>query len=151
MTRTCSEQSCNLAAAAYAANRALIWMLLETHSQKDVHAMMQRTLSGGVITIEQVRAVRKRMLKDGLSPRPKNVSLAHLREEPAPEPVDVVVGTPAPLPAPPAPIVRRPSAPPETFESQLARIAAGAGLIAAPDFRTPPPAFTLGGVASGSL
>jgi hypothetical protein len=155
MTRTCSDSSCNLAAAASAANRALIWMLLETHSQNDVHAMMQRTLSGGGITLEQVRAVRKAMLKKGAAARPTNVSLAHLRDEPAePEPVDVIVDSPAPLPAlpaQPAPSVRRPPAPPETFESQMARIAAGARLIAAPDFRTCGPDYTLGGVASGML
>ena len=132
--------------------KLLIQALLEQHSQKDVHAMMQRTLSGAAVTLEQVRTVRRNMLRQGAATRPKNVSLAHLQEVmPAPElvadpvepqPVAIVLPGPAPRPA---------ARPPETFESQMARIAAGARLIDAPDFRTPPPAYTLGGVASASL
>ena len=45
----------------------------------------------------------------------------------------------------------RAKAAPETFESQMARIAAGAAVMAAPDFRTAGPAHTLGGVASGMI
>jgi len=37
------------------------------------------------------------------------------------------------------------------FEHQMARIAAGAQLVAAPDFRTGGPEFTLGGIATGML
>ncbi len=37
------------------------------------------------------------------------------------------------------------------FERDMARIAAGAQLVAAPDLRTAGPAFTLGGIASGML
>jgi hypothetical protein len=46
---------------------------------------------------------------------------------------------------------RRAKAEPDTFERQLARIAAGAAVMAAPDFRTAGPACTLGGVASGMI
>lgn len=37
------------------------------------------------------------------------------------------------------------------FERDMARLAAGAQLVSAPDFRTAGPAFTLGGIASGML
>ena len=37
------------------------------------------------------------------------------------------------------------------FERQMARIAAGAQLVAAPDTRTGGPAYTLGGISSGML
>jgi len=37
------------------------------------------------------------------------------------------------------------------FERQMARIAAGAPLVAAPDTRTGGPAYTLGGISSGML
>lgn len=37
------------------------------------------------------------------------------------------------------------------FERQMARIRAGAQLLAAPDFRTGGPEFTLGGIATGML
>lgn len=46
---------------------------------------------------------------------------------------------------------RRAKAEPDTFERQMARIAAGAAVMDAPDFRTAGPAHTLGGVASGML
>lgn len=37
------------------------------------------------------------------------------------------------------------------FERDMERLRNGAGLVAAPDFRTPDPAFTLGGISSASL
>jgi hypothetical protein len=46
---------------------------------------------------------------------------------------------------------RRAKAQPDTFERQMARIANGAQLIAAPDFRTGGPEYTLGGISSGML
>lgn len=134
-----------------AATRALVWMLLETHSQKDVHAMMQRTVSGAPFTVGQVRAIRKRMLEKGAIARPKNVPLPHVRDEPPVAAAVPAIAAPQPVAVAPAAVVRRPPAPPETFESQMARIAAGARLIAAPDFRTCGPSYTLGGVASGML
>ena len=111
--------------------------------------MMQCSVSGREVTHGQVRRQRRNLLAAGATRRRKNVSLMHLRDEPAPEPVAAAESEPMPVPA--APVVRRPPAPPETFESQMARIAAGARLIAAPDFRTTGPAYTLGGVASGML
>jgi hypothetical protein len=46
---------------------------------------------------------------------------------------------------------RRAKARPDTFERQMARIAAGAAVMDAPDFRTAGPQFTLGGIASASF
>ena len=126
MSRLLAKQSVKAALARVAADRALIRLLLETHGQSDVFAMMQRTLSGRTVTFRQVRRVREKMLSEGA---------VHRR---------------APLP----PVVEVPAIDPnapESFESQLARIAAGAHLMPAPDFRTCGPSYTLGGVASGML
>jgi hypothetical protein len=112
-----------------AAIRALIRLLLETHNQKDVLAMMQCTVSGREVTHGQVRRQRRNMLAKGAIPR-------RIRKRPA-----VIEVAP-----PPAKSKREG---PESFESQMARIAAGARIMAAPDFRTSGPAYTLGGVASG--
>lgn len=124
--------------------RALVRMLLETHTRADVFHMMQRTVSGTWVSLGVVKTIRREMLAEGAQRRKTNIARPHLREEPAaPEPIAAVVE--------PAPVVRRPTRPPESFESQMARIAAGARLIAAPDLRTTGPAYTLGGVASGML
>ncbi|KQM65803.1 hypothetical protein ASE75_06120 [Sphingomonas sp. Leaf17] len=40
---------------------------------------------------------------------------------------------------------------PMSFEDKLARVAAGAQLVATPDTRRPDPAFTLGGIASAAF
>ena len=133
------------------ARHRLIWILLETFSQKDVHAMLQRSISGEPITLEQVQHIRKAMLRKGVDTRPKNISLAHLHDAPievaAPVEPEAII---EPMPIAVAP-KRFPWPEPESFESQMARLRAGARLISAPDFRTPPPAFTLGGVGSASL
>jgi len=69
-------------------NMALVRSLLEKHSIKDVHALMKRCVSGQSPTLEQVRTVRREMLAAGAKPRPKNVSLAHIfNDPPAPIPV----------------------------------------------------------------
>jgi len=136
---------------AKAARHRLIWILLETFSQKDVHAMLQRSISGEPITLEQVQHIRKAMLRKGVDTRPKNVSLAHLHntevEEPAPVVAEVAI-EPEPVAAPSK---RFPWPEPESFESQMARLRGGARLVSTPNLRTPPPAFTLGGVGSALL
>lgn len=130
-----------------AAIRGLIRMLLANHSQKDVLAMMQCTVSGREVTHGQVRRQRRNMIADGAPLRRTNASRKHLRDAP---PADAVVHHPVTTPAPVAPPAPRRSATvPETFESQMARIAAGARIMAAPDFRTAGPSYTLGGVSSG--
>jgi len=130
-------------------NVALVRSLLDKHSIKDVHALMQRCVSGVSPTLEQIRNVRRKMLEEGAPKRPKNVSLLHIRDEPVEiEPVEFV---PKPEPIVVFVAPRQPPKEPETFESQLARISAGARLIAAPDFRTGGPAYTLGGIGSALL
>ena len=132
-----------------AAIRGLIRLLLATHSQKDVLAMMQCTVSGREVTLGTVRRQRRNMIADGAPLRRTNASRKHLRDAP---PSDAMVHHPAPVSALPAPVAPRRSATiPETFESQMARIAADARLMPAPDFRTTGPSYTLGGVASGML
>ncbi|TCP91870.1 hypothetical protein C8J42_103562 [Sphingomonas sp. PP-CE-1A-559] len=124
------------------ATRALIRMLLETHTRADVFHMMQRTVSGTWVSLGVVKTIRREMIAAGARRCKTNIARPHLREEPAaPEPVAPVVE--------PALVVRRPALPPESFESQMARIAAGARLVPAPDFRTAGPSYTLGGVSSG--
>ncbi|PTQ64497.1 hypothetical protein C8J45_103347 [Sphingomonas sp. PP-CE-3G-477] len=139
---------------AIAARRRLVWLLLETFGVNDVHAMLHRSLSGSDMTLEQVRSIRRTMRRKGFDKKPKP-SLGHLHTTP------IIVGDaeqpkrepgPQPEPKPIAPTVGRAQCPvPESFESQMARLRAGARLVCTPDFRTPPPAFTLGGVGSASL
>lgn len=86
--------------------------------------MMQRTVSGRDVTLRQVERIRTKMLAKGAPRRRVTAN------------------------APPVKPYVDPNAP-ETFESQMARIAAGARIMAAPDFRTSGPAYTLGGVSSG--
>lgn len=129
------------------ATRALIALLLETHTRQDVYFMMQRTVSGVPVTLGMVKTVRRKMIAAGAQRCKPNIARPHLREEPAaPEPVAVVVAPP-----PPAPAIekRHPIKPPESFKSQMARLAAGARLVPAPDLRTAAPSYTLGGVSSG--
>lgn len=140
------------------ATRALIRLLLETHTRQDVYFMMQRTVSGVPVSLGMVKTVRRKMLEAGAQVCKTNIARPHLREEPtAPEPaavavdVAVFVETDRPPAPAPAPDKRYPTKPPESFKSQMARIAAGARLVAAPDFRTTGPSYTLGGVASGML
>lgn len=116
--------------------RALIRLLLETHSERDVAALMQCTVSGREVTFGQIHRQRRNMLAKGAEARRKRARAA-------------VIDVPNPVVADVAP--RSANAAPETFESQMARIAAGARLIAAPDLRAVGPSHTLGGVASGML
>jgi len=133
--------------AAEAATRALIRLLLETHTRNDVYFLMQRTVSSVPVTLGMVKTVRRKMIAAGAQRCKPNIARPHLREEPAAlEPVTVVVEPPAPAPEPEK---RHPTPPPESFMSQMARIAAGARLVPAPDFRTAAPSYTLGGVSSG--
>lgn len=132
-----------------AAIRGLIRLLLATHSQKDVLAMMQCTVSGREVTHGTVRRQRRNMIADGAPLRRTNESRKHLRDAP---PSDAMVHHIVEAPPVAAPVTARRSVIiPETFESQMARIAAGARLMPAPDFRTTGPSYTLGGVASGML
>lgn len=131
------------------ATRALIALLLETHTRQDVYFMMQRTVSGVPVSLGMVKTVRRKMIAAGAQRCKPNIARPHLRDEPpVREPVVAVV---APMPSTPAPVPdkRYPAKPPESFKSQMARIAAGARLVPAPDFRTPAPSHTLGGVSSG--
>jgi len=136
---------------AVTAQHRLIWILLETFSQKDVHSMLQRSISGAPVTLEQIRSIRKTMLRKGSDKRPKNVSLSHLHKEVGPIDVAAVAETTAQIETAVSSSSRFPWPEPESFESQMARLNAGARLLPAPDFRTPDPAFTLGGVGSNSL
>ena len=134
---------------AEAATRALIRLLLETHTRQDVYFMMQRTVAGVPVTLGMVKTVRRKMLAAGAQRCKPNMARPHLREEPAaPEPV-AVVAEPRPAAQPPAPAKSHPTKLPESFKSQMARIAAGAHLVPAPYFRTATPSYTLGGVSSG--
>jgi hypothetical protein len=136
------------------ARRRLVWLLLETFGVNDVHAMIHRTLSGSDMTLEQVRSIRRSMRRKGFDKKAKP-SLAHLHTAP------IIIGAPEPIEREPysqpepttiVQIRKRVQCPiPESFESQMARLRAGARLVCTPDFRTPPPAFTLGGVGSASL
>jgi len=131
------------------ATRALIALLLETHTRQDVYFMVQRTVSGVPVTLGMVKTVRRKMIAAGAQRCKPNIALPHLREEPAaPEPV-AVVAEPSPAAQAPATEKSYPTKPPESFKSQMARIAAGARLVPAPDFRTAAPPYTLGGVSSG--
>jgi hypothetical protein len=131
------------------ATRALIALLLKTHTRQDVYFIMQRTVSGVPVSHGMVKTVRRKMIAAGAERCKPNIARPHLREEPAaPEPVVVVVA-PTPEAPVPAPDKRYPAKPPESFKSQMARIAAGACLVPAPDFRTAAPSYTLGGVSSG--
>ncbi|RYY07854.1 MAG: hypothetical protein EON55_21040 [Alphaproteobacteria bacterium] len=139
---------------ASAARRRLVWLLLETFGVNDVHAMLHRSLSGSDMTLEQVRSIRRTMRRKGFDKKPKP-SLVHLHTAP------IIVGDAEqpkcqpclqPEPTPVVQVREHAQCPiPESFESQMARLRAGARLVSTPDFRTPPPAFTLGGVGSASL
>ena len=135
--------------AAEAATRALIRLLLETHTRQDVYFMMQRTGSGVPVTLGMVKTVRRKMIAAGAQRCKPNIARPHLREEPAAAEPVAAMAEPRPESQAPAPSKRHPTKPPESFKSQMARIAAGARLVPAPNFRTAAPSYTLGGVSSG--
>ncbi len=115
------------------ATRALAEALVQHHSANATLAMMRRSLSGQAPSLSYIKRLRKKWVG-----------------------VDQAPATAAP-PAPPrtakiaAPQLSKPPRAPLTFDQQLARVAAGARLVAVPQFRRPDPDFTLGGVASASL
>ncbi len=117
--------------------RALVASLVQHHSAKATLLLMQNSLSGATVSMSFIKRAREGYL-------------ASLRVPPAPPPpivrrpvVKRRIAAPVPKPKPPrAPL---------TFEEKLARVAAGAKLVAVPQFRKPDPNFTLGGVASASL
>lgn len=115
------------------ATAALMRALLIDHSIKATFLLLNMSLSGVAVTRAQVKNARNSALRDARDARADDAARAPAAAQPP---------APAPVPQP-----RRPL----SFDEQMARVKAGARLVAKPSFSKPLPDVTLGGVASGML
>lgn len=113
--------------------KALMLELVQSHAPRKAEELLIKRMPGDVPPYNAIRNARAAYLL--------SVSVASARELAPRQPAGKLSFDP----------IKQPVRAPLTFEEKMARVAAGAALVAVRPLRKPAPNFTLGGVASTSL